>query len=335
MFGPHQIIRLPNTTRPLLLVVVDTEEEFDWDAGFDRNATAVTALSELWRAQDLFDDYGIRPTYVIDYPVASRAAETAMLKEYGAQGRAEIGIQMHPWVNPPFQETPSASNSYQGNLQPALERSKLKVLIDAVGETFGVTPEIHKAGRYGFGPNTAAILSELGLRFDLSLCPAFDFSDDGGPDYTAATADLYWFGADNALLGIPTTAGFAGPLGPTGPKLYPLLNAEGLARSRLRSMLAQSGVLARMRLSPEGHSFADNKRLTRTLLAQGIRVFTFSFHSPSLKPNCTPYVKSEKELKKFLTQMRRYFDFFLGDLNGVAVTPSELRHRLENGADDL
>ena len=123
MFGPHQIIRLPKATRPLLLVVVDTEEEFDWDAGFDRNATAVTALSELWRAQDLFDDYGIRPTYVIDYPVASRAAETAVLKEYGTQGRAEIGLQMHPWVNPPFQEPPSASNSWGTPAAPSRSAS--------------------------------------------------------------------------------------------------------------------------------------------------------------------------------------------------------------------
>lgn len=332
MLPIHQIIRLPEQTRPVLLVVVDTEEEFDWNADFSRTATSVTALREIGLAQALFDEFAIRPTYAIDYPVASSPREAAAIKEYRDQGRAEIGIQMHPWVNPPFDEAPTSANSYQGNLQPELERSKLKVLIDTVRENFSVVPQIHKAGRYGFGSNTARILSELGIRFDLSLCPAFDFSDDGGPDYTAATADLYWFGDNQDLLGIPTTAGFVGHLRPVGPKLYPLLNADGLAKPRVRSMLAQLGALERMRLSPEGHTLADNKKLTRALLAQGIRVFTFSFHSPSLKPNCTPYVNSEREREDFLARIRRYFEFFLGELNGVAMTPPALLDHLKNGA---
>lgn len=332
MDGSRQIIRLPDSARPVLLVVVDTEEEFDWNADFDREATAITALQEIGRAQALFDRFGIRPTYAIDYPIASRAAEAAMLKEYRDQGRAEIGIQMHPWVNPPFDEIPTAANSYQGNLQPELERAKLKILIDTVRENFGIEPQIHKAGRYGFGRNTAQILSEFGIRFDLSLCPAFDFSNDGGPDYTTATADLYRFGADNSLLGIPTTAGFVGHLGPVGSKLYPLLYDGGMARARLRSVLAQFGALERMRLSPEGHTYTNNKKLTRALLAQGIRVFTFSFHSPSLKPGCTPYVQTQKDLDTLLAQTSRYFEFFLQELGGTAITPSELPAYIEREA---
>ena len=66
------IARLPSTQRPILLVVIDTEEEFDWTAAFDRGETAVKAMREIHRAQTLFDEFGIRPTYVVDYPVASQ-----------------------------------------------------------------------------------------------------------------------------------------------------------------------------------------------------------------------------------------------------------------------
>ena len=50
------------------MVVVDTEEEFDWSAPFDRGSTSVTAMREVWRLQAVFDEFDIVPVYVIDYP---------------------------------------------------------------------------------------------------------------------------------------------------------------------------------------------------------------------------------------------------------------------------
>ena len=37
----RELIRLPLETRPILSVVVHTEEEFDWSKPHDRNATTV------------------------------------------------------------------------------------------------------------------------------------------------------------------------------------------------------------------------------------------------------------------------------------------------------
>jgi hypothetical protein len=54
----------------VLLVVVDTEEEFDWAGGFRRDATAVEAIAWVDRFQALCDAWAVRPCYVIDYPVA-------------------------------------------------------------------------------------------------------------------------------------------------------------------------------------------------------------------------------------------------------------------------
>ena len=46
---------------PLLMVVVDTEEEFDWRCPFDRNSTAVTAMQSQHLAQKIFVPYGLKP----------------------------------------------------------------------------------------------------------------------------------------------------------------------------------------------------------------------------------------------------------------------------------
>src|SRR5215469_9581077 len=86
--------KVPANTPPMLLVVIDTEEEFDWSAPHDRNATAVTAIQEIHRAQAIFDHYGIRPVYAIDYPVAAEPASVSMLREICDSGRAEIAVHL-------------------------------------------------------------------------------------------------------------------------------------------------------------------------------------------------------------------------------------------------
>jgi hypothetical protein len=73
------------------------------------------------------------------------------------------------------------------------------------------------------------------------------------------------------------------------------------------------------------------RRLTRALLHDGVRVFVFSFHSPSVMPGGTPYVRSQSDLDRFLDKCRRYFDFFMKELNGVTMTPLEIKDALRNG----
>ena len=62
-----------------LQVIVDTEEEFDWSKPFDRGKVGVGSIAAQERAQALFAPYGLRPTYVIDYPVANTTAAAASL----------------------------------------------------------------------------------------------------------------------------------------------------------------------------------------------------------------------------------------------------------------
>lgn len=95
-------------------------------------------------------------------------------------------------------------------------------------------------------------------------------------------------------------------------------------RFRLPGMLARSGLLERIRLTPEGVDLAANIRLTRSLYAQGCRIFSFTYHSPSLVPGMTPYVGSDKELSCFLDTMDRFFSFFRMELGGRPSEPLEI-----------
>jgi hypothetical protein len=328
----------------VLVVVLDAEEEFEWEADFTRHTTSVSAMACVDRAQSVFDAFGITPTYVVTYPVANQPEGAGPLRDIARSGRACIGAHLHPWVTPPFKEQLCRRNSFPGNLPPELEAAKLQSTVAAIEEHLRVRPVVYQAGRYGLGPRTHAILRDQGFLVDCSVLPAFDYRAEDGPDFSAHDPRPHWLPATpdelarsgsagvQPLLGLPLTAAYvgflAGGAGGGGSGLYRVATSPPLRALRVPGLLSRLGALERLRLSPEGYTPDDNRRLTRALLDRGVRTFAFSFHTPSLKPGCTPYVRSEADLDDFLDRCRRYFEFFLGELGGVSRTPLELRDAL-------
>jgi hypothetical protein len=232
---------------------------------------------------------------------------------------------VHPWVNPPYAEQVGAYNSFVGNLPRALEAAKLRILSDAIGEHFGERPIIYKAGRYGVGTHTADILEEQGYEVDVSICPYMDYSAEGGPDFTPYSVWPYWFGRRRLLLELPLTVGFTGLLRRWGNSLHRLASRPSIARLHPIGILARLRCVNKVWLSPEGYSLEENVALLRALYRDGLRVFSIAFHSPSVVPGHTPYVRSQSDLDRFLSHCRRFFDFFMDELGGCPTTPLALK----------
>ncbi|MFQ5783238.1 MAG: polysaccharide deacetylase family protein [Alphaproteobacteria bacterium] len=321
----RSVVDIPASSAPRLVVVVDTEEEFDWSRPLSRANTAVGATRHQARAHRVYERYGVRPVYVVDYPIATQEAGYRPLREFCEDGLCEIGAHLHPWVNPPFDEEVSAHNSYPGNLPRGLEREKLRRLTAAIEENFGVRPVTYKAGRYGVGPATGDILAELGYEIDTSVVPAADMRRDFGPDFRRCGAKPYRFGPGGRLLEIPLSAGFFGCLSRAGPALYPALTGAPGARLRLPGVFARLALLEWSKLTPEGIDHAEHRRLTEALFATGHRVFCLAYHSPSLEPGNTPYVRSDDDLAVFLARIERYLDYFFNELGGRPATAREIR----------
>ena len=319
---------LPADSPPLLAVVIDTEEEFDWAKPLARANKNVTSIAAQGKAQEIFARHGIVPTYVIDYAVANNEDAVSHLRSFADAGGCEIGTHLHPWVNPPDQEAVTPFNSYPGNLPSALEAEKLALLTDIIERRFGQRPVVYKAGRYGVGPNTADHLERLGYKIDASVVPYTNFDADGGPNFTAFGPEPYWFGTARRMLELPLSVGFAGFLSERGATLYPrLVGGLGL-RFRVPGIFARSRMLERIRLSPEGIDSAAHRRLARSLVAQGHKVLTMTYHSPSLAPGHTPYVRSEPDLRAFLSSIDKFLSFFAEQLGGHFTTPTALFRQL-------
>lgn len=311
-----------------LIVIVDTEEEFDWNAPFDRLNISVNSVAAQHRIHDIFSRYGIRPTYVMDYAVASQPAGYGPLRKLLDRDQCLIGAHLHPWVNQPYEEEVNDFNSYPGNLPPDLERRKLEVLTEKITENFGQRPVIYKAGRYGLGPETFNTLSNMQYQVDLSPVPYQDLREKHGPDFTKVRPHPYWIGGPGGLLTIPLTRGFYGPLSGYGPQIDHILENPISRPLMFRDLLSRAGLLERCTLTPEGVPVEEYTRLVEHMIAQGQRIFCMTYHSPSLEPGNTPYVRSQADLTRFISSIARFLESFFNRLGGQPTDPLSLRKLL-------
>jgi hypothetical protein len=325
----HTRARLAAGERPVLLVIVDTEEEFDWGQPFDRSSVGTSSIAaQPLMHERVYDRMGIVPTYMIDWPVATTPASVAVLRDLMEAGRCEIGTHLHPWVSPPYDEEVTHFNSYAGNLPRQLEFDKLRMITEAITTSFGRAPVGFKAGRYGLGPHTADSIASLGYCVDASVVPYSSFTDDGGPDFRAFDEHPYWCATGAAtLLELPVTTGYTGWLRSHGQALYELAQKPWARRAHLGGVLARSGALERIRLSPEQANGAEMRRLTQALLDDGCQVFSLTYHSPSMVAGHTPYVRTASDLEHFITMVHDYCAWFR-DAGGQFMSVSQLQAHL-------
>ena len=309
-------MRLGADERPRFWVTIDTEEDFDWRAPFTRTDYRLDSVPMLAACQSYFERAGAVPIYLIDWPIVSDDRAFAILGAAQQAGRCEIGAQLHPWVTPPHDEEVCAHNSYTGNLPPALQRAKMTALRDAIRDRFGTAPTVYRAGRYGLGPETATMLAELGFRCDSSVRAGFDYRAGHGPDYRAAPLHPWWCRTDHgAVLEVPLTTVFGGFLGQAGQSLYHLATRKS---ARGGAALARLGLVERIALTPEGIPVDRACKAIDIAIEQRVPILTLSFHSPSLQPGNTPYVRDQASLDLFY----RWWDVVLGHLarRGVEAT---------------
>src|SRR5205814_2047431 len=58
---------------PILIVGVDLEAEFDWAGPRSRTDNSVKNVREQVLVHKMFEKFGVRPTYLVDYAVATQA----------------------------------------------------------------------------------------------------------------------------------------------------------------------------------------------------------------------------------------------------------------------
>ena len=196
------------------------------------------------------------------------------------------------------------------NLPESLQFLKLQTLHETIVKRFGVTPVAFRAGRWGYGSAVAASLEKLGYTIDTSISPLTDWSHEHGPDFSAVALDPYYFNppelftptATGRMIEIPVTIGFTQTASRWASRFSDALKRRPMNRLRLIGLLATLGVLNKVWLSPEQATGRELIALARRLMRTGVPVINLFFHSPSLEPGLTPYVRTPADRRELFTR---------------------------------
>ena len=176
---------------------------------------------------------------------------------------------------------------------------------DKIAKAIGRDPIIYRAGRYGVGPNTHELLSEIGVKIDTSVRANFDYSDSHGPDFRGHPLQPYWLNRDAGLMELPLTTVFWGMLRKQGYWMYPFTSRFPM----IRSALSRTAMLERIALTPEGITVDEAIKGIDMALDDGLPLLNFSFHSPSLRAGYTPYVREAGDVDMLYDWWRRVFSY--------------------------
>lgn len=318
----------------LFVLSVDTEEEWDWDGPFPEKNFSVKNGGHIPRFQNFCDERGIKPTYFVDYAIADDPVSAKHLKEAQDNGNCEVGGHLHPWCTPPIEETVNEQeNSHAITLPMDLVARKMENLTTKLKEAFGRQPASFRSGRWGTNGEMLQVLVKNGYTIDSSIHPYYadrPFSYHDAPDtpYWPSYEKCTVPGDQREIFESQVTAGFNKPNFPFWNKVHLALSESPLSKLRLVGILWKLGIMRKIQLSPELANAEEMISLVKAALASGHRMIHMYFHSSSLLPGMTPYVKNETDEQAFYDNIAAVFRYLEENTDVQCCTLEEATKRI-------
>lgn len=309
--------------RPALLAGIDTEADDQWSAQ-GRARLEVRNAARLPGLQSLFESFGVRPSYLVTWEMATRPESASVLRELARSGKCEIGAHLHPWSSPPFRPQDLAAHTYPHNLPVELLERQLRELTQVIESELGVPPRTYRAGRNGFDGRTLPILERLGYAVDSSVDPLFNERRKRGmvfagaplapyhPDY----ADVRRRGPSK-ILEIPITAATRPRLPKALEKLY-----ASLPPIPYRGYFKRLGLRPAW-LRPSYTPFPEMLAFASELAGRRAPCFNIIFHSSEILPGGSPYTPDAPSVARFLDDLARLLEHLTAKLGAVGRTYAE------------
>jgi len=307
---------------PALLVGIDTEGDNQWDPEARRHQTFANTQA-LDRLHDFFASHGVRPTYVVTFPVARDPQSARVLTSLLARGDCEIGAHHHAWETPPFDAAAVDRHAYALSLPIEEFETQLAALTDAIHDAVGVRPRSYRSGRFGFAAEHVSALERQGYAVDSSVTPLFYEAHKGGPDFVDAPLTPYFLAYDHATR--PGTSGVLElPVSAALNRRVPdwLARAYGRApRPYMTRRLLRLAHVAHVRwLRPSYSSAEDMVALARQITARPVPILNLIFHSSEAIVGGSPYNRTADDLRGFFDRLSRALRVMTDELGARPMT---------------
>ncbi len=321
--------------RPAFLITIDTEGDNIWSR--PRDITTRNA-EYLPRFQSLCDTYGFKPTYLTNWEMAYCDAFREFARDAQNSGRAEIGMHLHAWNNPPLAditENDAYHLPYLIEYDAPLMRDKIVALTDTLTTRFGIRPVSHRAGRWAFNSTYARILADTGYLIDCSVTPGVswqthlgDPSRNGGSDYTNFPDQAYFVyldridrQGDSTLLEVPMTIvrrDWPGAIEWTRRRLA----GSATGRRGMTKLFPARGWLR-----PNGRNLRDMISILELALADGRDYVEFMLHSSEFMPGGSPTFVTEANIETLYDDLHALFSFASQRFDGLTLCDFHSRFR--------
>lgn len=320
-----------------LIITIDTEED-NWDR-YSTTENPVGNIKEIPKLQKLFDEFEVKPTYLVTYPVATSKGSIEILKKILEEGKCEIGMHCHPWNTPPFEEEINEFNSMLCNLPERLVHKKLSTLHETICKNFGIVPVSFRAGRFGFGPAVARSLCLLEYQVDTSVTPFVSWEDYQGPNFSEFNPELFniFFNHQtttdekNSLLEVPVTIGFTQDNFKRSIFMMKTLDNKIARKFLLPGLFCRLGLLNRIWLSPEMSDADSMIKLAEQMHKNNYPCLNMTFHSTSLLAGLSKFIHKDKE-NDFFNNIRKFL-MFCSDKDWNSQTLTEFSENISSSAD--
>jgi len=317
------------TGGPYLLVGIDTEGDNQWDVRA-REAQSFENIYALPQLHARFERHGVRPAYVVTWPVATDARSIEILHFLLLRGTCEIGAHHHAWETPPCSPEDVARHPYAASLPPAQFEAQLAELTSAITRATGERPVTYRSGRFGFSADHVAPLERAGYLVESSVTPLFYEAHKGGPDFVEAPLRPYFLAYDDPV--VPGTSGVlevpcSAALHRDVPRRLAWLYARAPFPYQTKRVLRKLGIARVQWIRPSYSSLDDMTSLARRLVAKGEPVLNMLFHSSEAIVGGSPYNRTQGELDAFFERLDRFFEYARRELHAQPVTYREFRER--------
>jgi hypothetical protein len=319
-------------------VTIDTEEEWDWNAGWPTTSAQARNIERLPEFQDVCSKYNAATTYFVNHAVVESPTSAKIVTDLSKRDSVEVGMHIHPWNTPPMADGPvKASESFVANLDDNLAWAKLKTVYDTLGE-HGIKPTSFRGGRYSSGGIVHRFLREHGFIADASVVPYTTWDDDGAPDYTDRVyqPQRLQSNGEPPLWEIPLTLGFTRGPQNLWAKIFRTIETTPLRHARLIGIAERLGIVRRVWLNFEDDMGLNPQRYLERLRKIQPEYVCFTLHSSSLLPGGNGpkgYTRSEEDCQNLLRRTTESLKMLEQWAEFEPATITEIAQHLERNFD--
>ncbi len=310
------------------VITVDTEADYQKSGEDPLN---INNFFYLPRFQTLCEKYNFIPTYLITQEIVDNPRATELLRQWQAEGKAEIGAHLHPWTTPPLSEKDKYMR-YPSELSDEELKAKLIHLTDSITNNIGKKPLSYRAGRWGFDLRQAHILSDLGYIVDCSVTPKISWANMkgdpekfGGPDFSREQIKPYMIDK-TSILEVPMTIVYTGLVTSDDNWLGKFFNRlkDGLIKNILNKLFFQKKWLRIFPNSVESHW----SKIYKAVQNNHIDVLEFMIHSSELALGASRQTKTDDQVEFTFAQLDQLFAFLVNkNVKGASLSDFAVRYK--------